>query len=211
MYTDGVTEALDREENFFTDARLADLLRAEEAARSKGIVETVLADVDRFAQGAEQADDITVLSLEFHGPKEGMDHILALSMRNQVSDMNGVQERFASFASQHALPESDAQRIGLMLEELLSNVISYAYTDDLEHTIEIKFELSANDLMITIEDDGIPFNPFTIAPPDTSLPLEDRPIGGVGIHLVRSVMDRFDYERRGKRNIVTLLKRTGAT
>jgi serine phosphatase RsbU (regulator of sigma subunit)/anti-sigma regulatory factor (Ser/Thr protein kinase) len=211
MYTDGVTEALDREENFFTEARLADLLRAQKAVHSKDIVESVLADVDRFAQGAEQADDITVLGVEFRGPKEGMDHVLALSMRNQASEMNGVQQRFASFASQHALAESDTQRIGMVLDELLSNVISYGYTDELEHTIELKFELSAQELAITIEDDGIPFNPFSTEPPDTSLPLEDRPIGGVGIHLVRNVMDRFHYQRRAKRNIVTLKKRIGAT
>jgi len=209
MYTDGVTEALDREGNFFTEARLADILRVQKSVLSRNIVETVLVEVDRFAQGAEQADDITTLCVEFNGPKDGMDHILALSMRNLASEMNGVQERFAAFASEHAIPESDVQRIGVVLDELLSNVISYGYSDDLEHTIEIKFESLAEELVITIEDDGIPFNPFSTEPPDTSLPLEDRPIGGVGIHLVRNVMDRFHYERRAHRNIVTLKKRTG--
>ena len=139
-----------------------------------------------------------------------MDHVLTLSMRNEASQIHVVQQRFASFASRHAFPESDARRIGVVLDELLSNVISYAYTDELEHTIEIKFELSARDLVITIEDDGIPFNPFTIEPPDTSLQLEDRPIGGVGIHLVRGIMDRFHYERRAERNTVALRKRIGA-
>ncbi len=211
MYTDGITEAMDRQENFFTEARLVDLLRSQEKVPSNKIVEAVLDEVDRFAQGAEQADDITVLGVEFCGPKNGMDHVLAVLMRNQASEMNDVQERFSAFASHHALPEPDAQRIGVILDELLSNVISYGYTDDLDHTIEIKIELLAEELIITIEDDGIPFNPFSSEPPDTSLPLEDRPIGGVGIHLVRNVMDRFSYHRRANRNIITLRKRTGTT
>jgi sigma-B regulation protein RsbU (phosphoserine phosphatase) len=188
---------------------LADLLQIQESAPSRNLVETVLAEVDSFAQGAEQADDITALCVEFHGPEGGMDHVLALSMQNRASEMNRVQERFASFASRHMIPESDAQRVGVVLDELLSNVISYAYVDELEHTIEIKFELLVEDLLVTIEDDGIPFNPFSLEPPDTSLPLEDRPIGGVGIHLVRNTMDTFHYRRQGRRNIITLKKRLG--
>jgi len=60
--------------------------------------------------------------------------------------------------------------------------------------------------MLTVSDDGVPFDPLAVAPPDTSLPLEQRPLGGLGIHLVRHLVDEVTYERRGDRNVLTLVK-----
>jgi sigma-B regulation protein RsbU (phosphoserine phosphatase) len=94
-----------------------------------------------------------------------------------------------------------------VFDELLSNIISYAYQDDLEHDIEIKWELSGDRLTMMITDDGIPFNPFGSEAPDTSLSLEERDVGGLGVHLVKSVMDKVSYQRRIDKNVVTLTKR----
>ena len=98
----------------------------------------------------------------------------------------------------------------MVFDELLSNIISYAYADDEEHQIDIRIDLTDERLTITISDDGIPFNPYASAVPDTALSIAERDIGGVGIHLVRSVMDEVSYKRRIDRNVVTLVKiRTG--
>ena len=85
-------------------------------------------------------------------------------------------------------------------------IFSYAYADEDEHDIEVDVELSGNRLVVTIRDDGVPFNPFGLATPDTSASIEQRKIGGLGIHLVRSVMDEYLYQRQINKNVVTLVK-----
>ena len=79
--------------------------------------------------------------------------------------------------------------------------------DEDDHEIELRVELSENRLTVSIVDDGIPFNPIGVETPDTELSLEERKIGGLGIHLVRRVMDKVSYQRRIDKNIATLVKR----
>jgi anti-sigma regulatory factor (Ser/Thr protein kinase) len=93
-----------------------------------------------------------------------------------------------------------------VFDELLGNIINYAYTDEQEHTIEVRVEFFGDRLTVTIEDDGIPFNPLEKDTPDTELPLEERKIGGLGIHLVRNMMDKVSYQRRITKNRLTLVK-----
>ena len=94
----------------------------------------------------------------------------------------------------------------VVIDELLTNIISYAYLDDEKHDIGIKVELSADRLKVSIVDDGIPFNPLGIETPDTELSLEERKIGGLGIHLVRKMMDRVSYRRRIDKNVITVVE-----
>jgi sigma-B regulation protein RsbU (phosphoserine phosphatase) len=96
--------------------------------------------------------------------------------------------------------------VNLVLDELLNNVISYAFADEADHDIGVTFELSGDRLSVTISDDGSPFNPFAGSPPNTGLSIEEREIGGLGIHLVRSMMDEVSYNRRTDRNVVILVK-----
>ena len=101
---------------------------------------------------------------------------------------------------------SVAMQVNLVFDELLNNIISYAFPDhDIRH-IKIHVEYSGAQLLITIEDDGLPFNPFQQSEVDISLSVEDREIGGLGIHLVKNVMDEVKYERYKDCNIVTLVK-----
>ena len=94
----------------------------------------------------------------------------------------------------------------LVFDELVNNIISYAFADDGAHDIEVTAELTPNRLIITLSDDGIPFNIFQQEPPDTALSIEEREIGGLGVHLVRRMMDEVSYRRTTGRNVVTLIK-----
>ena len=94
----------------------------------------------------------------------------------------------------------------MVLDELLNNIISYAFEDDGVHTIGVRVELSSDRLAITINDDGMPFNPLGKELPNTRLPVEERPIGGLGIHLARNLMDDVSYNRRTDENEVILVK-----
>ena len=93
-----------------------------------------------------------------------------------------------------------------MFEELLNNIVSYGHRDEGDHTIEVRAELSADRLAVTITDDGSPFNPFMSAVPDLTVSLEEREPGGLGIHLVRNMMDEVSYRRRTNKNVVILVK-----
>ena len=101
--------------------------------------------------------------------------------------------------------------VDVVLDDLLNNIISYAYEGDEEHEINISMDLIGGRLAFTIEDDGKPFNPFQLEAPDTNLAIEERDIGGLGVHLIRNVMDEVSYHRRIDRNVVAVVKRFEAT
>ncbi len=96
-------------------------------------------------------------------------------------------------------------KFDLIFDEVLNNVISYAYHDDGDHDIEVRMELVGERLIVIITDDGVPFNPLSVATPRTDLALEDREAGGLGLHLVRNLIDDVTYHRRIDRNVLTLM------
>ena len=101
-------------------------------------------------------------------------------------------------------------KVNLIVDELISNIVSYAYQDDGEHDIEIELGLADNRLSMVITDDGVPFDPSAKDLPDTAAPLEARPLGGLGIHLVKKIADDLSYQRRAGKNVVTVVKRVNA-
>ena len=94
----------------------------------------------------------------------------------------------------------------MLFDEILNNIISYAFQKEEEREIEIRISLTTDHLTVVISDDGIPFNPFGLEQPDTELPLEQRKIGGLGLHLVKNIIDDFSYQRKIQKNVVTLSK-----
>ena len=124
------------------------------------------------------------------------------------ADPQGVaklNEAFAGFADAHAVPAAVRRSINVALDELLTNTILYGLAGDLGE-VTVDAELHADRLEVTLSDNGRPFDPFTRSAPDTTLSVEDRPIGGLGIHLVRRLVDHVRYERRSDRNVVVLTK-----
>ena len=121
-------------------------------------------------------------------------------------DVARVNAAFAQFADAHALPASIRRSMNVVLDELLNNTISYGFAGRAGGEVTIDVELRADRLSVTLTDDGRPFDPFGMAAPDTALPVEERRIGGLGIHLVRQLMDEVGYHRRADRNVVVLAK-----
>ena len=89
---------------------------------------------------------------------------------------------------------------------MLANIIAYGYEDDARHQIDLEVTQAGSDLVMVIRDDGIAFDPFSDDPPDTQAPVEERPIGGLGCHLVKNLMDDCSYRREQGFNIATLRK-----
>jgi PAS domain S-box-containing protein len=211
LFTDGVTEARGVDTGLYGEDRLEALLASFGGLVVEEVVEQTVDAVQSFQGRDHQADDITVLALEFVGPP--VDDVLRqldVTIKNQVPEIDVVDRQLADFASSVDLPRKIAGQVRLSCDELLNNVISYAYSDDFEHEIRITMLLTASQLTITIADDGDPFNPFDLDAPDTEASLEDREIGGLGVHLVRNVMTEVSYQRLEGRNVVTLIKELGS-
>jgi sigma-B regulation protein RsbU (phosphoserine phosphatase) len=206
-YTDGVTEAMNESGRLYGDQRLAELLGSQRSNDSRETVQIALADVKAFQGDAEQADDITILTTTYFGMPEGSESkVLSFTVADSLDEIERANRAFDGFAEAEELPVSVRRSVNLVLDEILNNVISYAFPDDEPHEIALRFELSGNRLSINVVDDGIPFNPFSISPPDTGLSVEERAVGGLGIHLVRNVMDEVSYTRRTDQNVVILIK-----
>ena len=207
LFTDGVTEARGVDTGLYGEDRLEALLSSFEGLSVQEAVERTVDAAQTFQGRDHQADDITVLALEFAGP--ALDDVLRrldVTIKNQVPEIDVVDRKLAEFASSVDLPRKIAGQVRLSCDELLNNVISYAYSDEFEHEIRITMALTTSQLTITIADDGDPFNPFELEAPDTEASLEERQIGGLGVHLVRNVMTEVSYERLEGRNVVTLIK-----
>lgn len=127
-------------------------------------------------------------------------------MKNQLSEIQRFQDEFAQIAAAKGIETLTIRELHAVFDELLSNIVRYAYLDEENHDIEVVIDASSERLKITIEDDGMPFNPLEADKPDTSSPLEERPIGGLGIHLVLNMVDEFTYERTEDRNVVVIAK-----
>ena len=127
-------------------------------------------------------------------------------IENRIEEIPSLAEEIEKLALDWELSPGLDLNINLVLEEALSNIIFYAFTDKNIHEIKISIELNNNKLIIKITDNGIPFNPLLKDSPDITLPAEERPIGGLGIYLISQIMDDMRYSRKNNQNLLTLKK-----
>ena len=131
---------------------------------------------------------------------------ITLELKNDLSELERLSGAISQYCQSSGLSSEILFSLNLSLEEVVANVISYGFEDDHEHIITVRISRTADSIHIEVEDDGIEFNPLEQEPPDTSAPLEERPIGGLGIHLVRHYMDALQYERHQGKNILSMEK-----
>jgi serine/threonine-protein kinase RsbW len=131
-------------------------------------------------------------------------------VKNQLCELERVSRAVAEFGARRALPAPVTFAGKLAVDEILTNVISYGYDDADEHQIVVRLDVTGGMLTVVVEDDGRPFNPLEAAPADVEAPLEDRRLGGLGIHLVRKVMDELAYRREPGKNVVVMKKSIAA-
>jgi anti-sigma regulatory factor (Ser/Thr protein kinase) len=135
-----------------------------------------------------------------------------LSLRNDSADLARLTEFASEFTRRHRLADEETARLQIILDELFTNVVNYGYerTSGEEHGeghIDVALSLEDDRLIIEFVDDGQPFDPLTGPLPDLDLPAETRPIGGVGIAIVRALVDESSYRREGNRNYLTLSRK----
>ncbi len=136
-----------------------------------------------------------------------MNLVAEYRLLNAPAEMRQIEDWIRSFANAARLSPAARNAFDHALVEWITNVIAYAYDDDREHWIEIRFLTDQSQARVEVEDDGREFNPLTRPPVDTTVPLEQRAVGGLGIHMVRHMMDSVEYRRNAGRNILTMTRR----
>ena len=195
LYTDGVTEAMDAQDHLFSTARLEQTLQRLADQRPVHLLTQLVEDVQAFSSGAVQADDITLLALQYRQPA-----LMELTLANRASELQRLVSGLEQFAQDHRIPKADVHAVTLALDEVITNTIAHGYDDHEAHEIQVRLTLANGRLSAEVEDDGRPFNPLTAPQPDLTSAVEDRPVGGLGIHLVRSLMHHVDYRRESGKN-----------
>ena len=132
---------------------------------------------------------------------------LDLTLLNRATDIARAQDQLEQFAAAHHFPDRKLHEVQVALEEHLTNILHYGYDDHGEHQIQIGVRLAAAELRIQVQDGGRAFNPLEHPTPDLSLPLAQRPIGGLGIHMIRKSLDGLEYRREDGKNILVMIKR----
>ena len=205
LYTDGVTEAMDEGGNQFSEPRLAEFLHEANGSSATEIIHGAVDQVRRHSAGAPQSDDITALTLKYLlTAEETTSETIVVELKNNLPEIERLVHIADDFGRCHRLNAETLHNVKVALDEILTNVISYAYADGGEHSIIIRFSLEQGRLIIAVEDDGRPFNPLNAPEPDTKQLLEERPLGGLGIHLVRKLIDELEYRRQNDRNILVM-------
>ena len=133
-----------------------------------------------------------------------------LRIANRLAELENVRLWIEQFAAVHALPVPVRASLLVSFDEVLSNIISYAYADGGDHEILLRIALHDGAVVAEIEDDGAPYDPLGAPPPDLRGGVGERPLGGLGIHFVRTLNDDVSYERRGNRNRLSFSKRVPA-
>ena len=129
-----------------------------------------------------------------------------LILKNDISEIEGLAKAIVDFGKENNLSDKVIYDINLALEEVVGNIISYGYEDNSEHQIIIHFGLRDKELILEVTDDAKPFNPLEVPEPDIEKPIEERQVGGLGIYLVRKLMDKVEYKREQGKNILVMKK-----
>jgi sigma-B regulation protein RsbU (phosphoserine phosphatase) len=133
---------------------------------------------------------------------------MEVTIGNDLDELGRLAAIVDEFIEQQGLPERISFNFNLCLDELITNIVSYGYDDDQRHEIHVGLALEDGALVCRIVDDAREYDPFVEAPePDLDAGVDDRPIGGLGVFLVKEFMDRTEYRRDGNRNVVTLWKK----
>ncbi len=132
---------------------------------------------------------------------------IALRVRNDLSELERVSRDIEDLGRAGRAAAEDISAVLLAVDEVLTNVISYAFPSGEEHWVHVRAGVEQGILTVEIEDDGKQFDPVAVAEPQLEGALEERTVGGLGIHIARRLVDEMTYRRHAGHNILTLTKR----
>ena len=209
LYTDGLTEASDKEKHLFGLQRIIDAAQhcLKQGKTAPGVLMDALYEqATLFVNGAQQSDDLTMLALHYHRPDEALVLDKTINLNNDVHQVPELNDFVKSVTSELNLDSSLSSQLMLAVEEAVVNVMSYAYPIGTKGYVIVQAKATGQWLKFIIIDQGKAFDPTLKGEADTTLSVEERPIGGLGILLVKELMDSINYERNEGKNVLTLKK-----
>ena len=207
LYTDGLTEAENAANEQFMEERMIEVAKGM-SHEPQQMIEQMFNAVHQFVGNAEQSDDLTMLAIQYTKPLEkDMKLQRSITLPNDIEKVPVLAEFVDEVCEIVGFDMSTTMGINLALEEAVVNVMSYAYQPGTMGNVNIEAIANETRLKFIISDWGTPFDPTAEKEVDTTLSAEERPIGGLGIHLVRQIMDSINYERIDGMNVLTLRKK----
>ncbi len=207
LYTDGLTEARNSQNQLFGRKSVGHLLDHCCGMSSKETVEKIIAEVDIFSEHTQQSDDLTLMAISYTPAEQQLILDEQLTLSNNVKEVVRLSRFIKDVTARLKIGRPLAPKLQLALEEAVVNVMEYAYPAGRQGDVNIRATFDGHLLRLIISDSGIPFDPTEATAVDTTLSAEERPVGGLGIMLIRELMDIINYEREGGKNILTLTKK----
>ncbi len=204
LYTDGITEATNMNNELYGEDRLKACLNANKNLGPEELCAKVKEDVDKFIDGAPQFDDITMFSLVYNGVPE----VPTIRFENaKIEDIPAVTEFVEEKLAEMDCPIKTVMQLSIAVDEIYSNIVKYGYPRK-SGPAELKINEidKPNGVELIFTDKGVPYNPIKAEDPDITLPAEEREIGGLGIYMVKKSMDDMRYEYKNGTNILTISK-----
>ena len=202
LYTDGLSEAENATQEQFGESRIEAALHGRK--RSDVHLKNIEQKVALFVGDAPQSDDLTMLFIHYLGNENKNSQ--RLTLHNDIKQIALLPEFVETVAHQMKLDPEAISNLNLALEEAVANVISYAYPKGTDGMVTIDACVEGNKVIFVITDSGKAFDPTKKENVDINAKMDERPIGGLGIHLIRTIMDTVNYERKGEQNILTITK-----
>ena len=209
LYTDGLVEAKNRKREMFRERRMIDIAKefiTTDQTELKYLTDQMVTEVKKFTGNIPQFDDITMLAVKYKRIVHKEILCSSIVLKNDIQQLPILKTFIDDIIEKLKINRSLAMKLNLALEEAVVNVMEYAYMPKTEGEIEVSAHVDETQIKFIITDYGMAFDPTLKNEVDTTLTVEDRPIGGLGIHLVRQYMDSINYERADNKNILTLIK-----
>ena len=206
LYTDGLTEAENIGHDLFGEERMFAALDGKQGSHQQ--IDTMTKAVQDFVGEAPQSDDLTMLYIRFMNNQISEETERHLILHNDIQQIPQLAEFVETVAEAASLDVGLTMSLNLALEEAVSNVIMYAYPTGSDGLVDIEAIVRKEELEFIISDNGTPFDPTAAPEVDVTLDAEDRPIGGLGIFLVKNIMDEVKYTRSDDgKNILSMTKK----
>lgn len=209
LFTDGLTEAMDADQNQFQMERVNDVASqalSNQQQEPRQLIARMTEAVHKFVGDAEQSDDLTMMAIQYIRQQRDIKMRKSLVLPNDTQEVPRLNAFVEEVCRDTGFDEDTVAKIKVAVEEAVVNVMKYAYPEG--QSGDVTIEAASNDLRLkfTIIDSGKPFDPTVQTAVDTTLPAKEREIGGLGIHIIRQNMDSINYERMDNLNVLTLRK-----
>lgn len=199
VYTDGVAEATDSNNNLYGTDRMIDALNKAKDLSSRELLESLHKDIDSFVGLADQFDDITMLSIQIKQVNSSFEEI---ALKPCLDNLDQVTDFIDNLLSEGGVSNKLIFKVNMAIDEIYSNIARYSGATE----ARVGCNVSENKVSLRFIDNGSPYDPTVKEDPDTTLSAEEREIGGLGIYMVKKIMDDISYEYKDGRNILILEK-----